>query len=111
MFGLLMNSMVLFRPMRDTRPNGVRPSANVLAAAVDNEVVLLDTRSGRYFSLNKTGARVWQGITEGIPVADVARDVASTWSVPFEIAERDTQRLLGELERRALVTTGETNGE
>lgn len=78
-------------------------SPSVLAASLDDEAVVLDLESKRYFQLNATGATIWQGIVDGDSSdAVIARLVAS-----FDIAQEDAAAALAsfvaELRTRGLV--------
>lgn len=42
----------------------VRPAAHVVTEVLDGEAVLLNLESGRYYTLNPTGTRMWQLLCE-----------------------------------------------
>jgi hypothetical protein len=76
----------------------------VLAREVGTEVVILDLASGTYFGLDPVGARVWQLITAGSTPQEVCAALTEEYEVDRETAERDVGELIGELQRRGLVT-------
>jgi hypothetical protein len=59
----------------------VRPSDHVLAARDGGGCVLVDLMAERYFSLNHTGAFVWQLLAEGRPIGEVANRMANEYQL------------------------------
>jgi hypothetical protein len=62
-------------------------------------LVLLDTKSGCYFTLNTTGQDLWlQHIVEGKPLNDVAREISRKYAdpPPEEQILSDCNRLIGD---------------
>jgi hypothetical protein len=83
---------------------GLRPTRDVLSRRVGDESVLVDVSTNRIFSLNETGARLWDLLQEGLEPAEAFARLRAE----FDVAERE---LLAEitsfcalLERERLVS-------
>lgn len=70
----------------------------------DGDTVLLDMASKRYFSLNETGARVWDLLKEKNTVAEIAADLQQRYEVSADDAAASVTRILSELISQQLVT-------
>lgn len=49
----------------------VTPSQEVVSEVIDGEAVIMDLRSGRYYTTDGVGAQVWVGATAGMPLSDI----------------------------------------
>lgn len=91
------------------RPGETAPStqlvvpAGVLGEIIDGEAVLLHLETGKYFSLNRTGTRMWQLIRESTPEPRIVSMVAEEFSVPEGRVSLDLRVLVSELAARGLV--------
>jgi len=91
--------------MRDlvaTRHQPMRLASHVRACQVDDQIVLLDLRRNRYFSLGGEGASALAQHVEGWPVSDRcsdAQDTPFTWP-----ASRATSALSRRLSQQGLLT-------
>lgn len=81
--------------------------SHVMARRVGDETVILDLNTGTYFGLDPVGARIWQGVTEGLSLAEVCAAVVEEFEVTLETVQADVQRLLDELLSRGLVVTSD----
>jgi hypothetical protein len=79
-----------------------RPTASV--QRLDEEMVVLDVQSGRYFGLNAAGALIWEGIERGLALAAIADRMIEEFEVSRETCEADVLRLASELLAEGLVT-------
>ena len=87
-----------------TPESQLRPVAQVVAADLDEEVILLDLRSKQYYGLNETGARIWQLILEGSSVSAIAAALADEYDVSSEEAHAAVTELCSELLAADLIT-------
>lgn len=78
-------------------------SADVLAAHLDGEAVLLHMESKDYFRLNDTAAWVWKGLERGLDVDAIVASLTERYEVAPQSARGEVEALLQELEERALV--------
>lgn len=79
----------------------IRP--DVVFRQLDEEAVLLDLKSGKYFGLNEVGARIWQLVAEARPLAGILDTLEAEYSSERSVLERDLLELAGELHTRGLV--------
>ncbi len=82
----------------------ITPSALVRASATDDGIVLLDIGTGRIFSANAIGARIWRGLEEGLPIAAIVDRIASDTGADRSLVARDADRFVDALRARALVS-------
>lgn len=80
----------------------------VVSEVIDGEAVILNLRSGHYFSALHTGAVVWEWIDGGASDEEVAAALASRYGLPASEAARGVSAFLSELLRHELVTEGRT---
>ena len=77
---------------------------NIVARRVENELVLVDLESNRIYSLNSTGARLWELLNEGRSRAQIV----DALSEEFDAAEADVaaevDAVIASLESESLVT-------
>ena len=74
-----------------------------ISTTVDEDTVILDTASGKYFSLEGVGSTVWEALQEPRSFDELLAAVLEGYDVGVETAERDVRALLGSLEEAGLV--------
>lgn len=74
----------------------------VLSRELDGEVVLLDLRSGRYFGLNATAARVWSMLKEDMDEGSMAAALVAEFDVTEDRARADIEAFVTVLLDRGL---------
>jgi hypothetical protein len=80
-----------------------RQAADVAARRVDDRVVLVNLQTNHIYSLNTTGSRLWDQLTEARTRDDLVSELKSELDGDPEEIARETDRLLGELEEASLV--------
>lgn len=80
-----------------------RPDPDVLFRRVDDEVVLVHAGRNEIFSLNATGARLWELLSEGRTRAEAAAQLATEFDVTEEAAAQEADALLDRLSREGLL--------
>lgn len=81
---------------------------HVIERPLGEKTVLLNLRSGDYYSLNGTGSFFWKGLVKGESLTQLAAQAQRTFQQPLEVIEADLMALAGELERLGLI---EPSGE
>jgi len=81
----------------------MKPSAHVRSSINDDGVVLLDIATGRIFSANSIGARIWQGLEDGLSLSAIADRLAAETGADRAVVERDAADFVTTLRARALV--------
>ncbi len=75
-----------------------------VAPTTAGALVLLDTRSGRMFQLNPTGATAWNALVmAGGDISSAARTVAHRYGQPYQQVRDDLWRLIQRLAETSLV--------
>lgn len=82
-------------------PYEVPPS--VIAKRLGEEMVIVDLGTGNYFSLNATGARIWDALANHQTLDALATDLAEQFDAPRDVIERDALELVSELLQRGLL--------
>ncbi len=75
----------------------VRVAEGVLGERLGVEAVVLDTRTGRYFRLSETGARLWQLLEVGMSLSEATSRLLAEYDVDAQTLERDVAELVAEL--------------
>lgn len=78
-------------------------SPSVTSKQLDDELILLDLRGGEYFSLNRSGAAVWDGLARGLDLGTLDAGLAEEWPVGNEDRWRMITDVVADLLARGLV--------
>jgi hypothetical protein len=70
---------------------------------LEGEAVLLNIRTGAYFSLNKVGTHIWQLYSSGQSLSEVVGGVCARFAVDPQRAENDVRNLTEQLLERGLL--------
>jgi len=69
----------------------------------DGGLVILHADTGRLFSSNETGARIWRGIEQQLPLETIATEISAAYQIPGATAREHTLNFLAALEQQALI--------
>jgi hypothetical protein len=69
----------------------------------DDGVVILQAGTGRLFTSNETGARIWRGIEQQLPLETIATEISTAYQIALTTAREHTLNFLAALERQALI--------
>lgn len=86
----------------------VRALAWHLAAAVQDELVVLHRDEGAYYGLNPTGARIWNLVADFRPVNEIVDILLDEFDSSREVVELDVLRVLTELHQHGLIEVEES---
>jgi hypothetical protein len=75
---------------------------HVIERPLGGKTILLNLRSGDYFSLNALGSFFWKGLAAGREAADLVSEAARTYGQPVETVEADFAEFAGNLEKLGL---------
>ena len=70
----------------------------------DKEAVLLHLGSKKYYSLNETGLRIWQLLSEGITLQGVFEKLQKEYDITSDHARKCILELTNELSNEKLLT-------
>jgi len=76
---------------------------HVRAQQLEDQMVILDLRSGIYFGLNLVGSRIWELIKQGRTSDEIAAVVVEEFDAPAGEIQADVAALIGELASRKLI--------
>jgi hypothetical protein len=77
----------------------------VMSRLVDDETVLLDLESGMYFGLDGVGQRIWQSVSEGKTLGEIAGIISGEYEVDEKQALADILEFTSDLVERGLLKT------
>lgn len=86
----------------------LRQSANVQSARVENETVLLDVSTGRYYTLNPLGSAIWEHCTGHNTVSDIHTLLCDRFEVASERALDDLLDFLNHMVQEGLLLQDRT---
>ena len=75
-----------------------------MARRLGEEMVLLNTETEAYFTLNDVGARVWELIDGRQTVATIIRQLLAEYDVPETELQTDVDELLSQFADQQLIT-------
>jgi hypothetical protein len=81
----------------------IRVHPDVVDTKLEEEIVLLHLKSKLYYSLNQTGARIWQGIKDNLTLQEISERLQAEFAVEAEQANRSVVSLIDELTQQQLV--------
>lgn len=71
-------------------------SAHLVWSELDDEIIVLDTSSGDFYSLNKTATEVWKALEAQTPVEHIAASLATKYGISPAQATADVLELTNE---------------
>jgi Coenzyme PQQ synthesis protein D (PqqD) len=80
-------------------------SANIHSKIFDDEVVVLDMRSGAYFSLRGSGVDVWELVEANASVARISETLADRYDAPPAEIAKAAEAVLEELAEAGLIVS------
>ncbi len=88
--------------MKDARDK-LRINPTVVAQAMPDGAVLIDSATGECFELNRMGARVWERLSRGEDLVEIADSLAAESAVDRALISRDVTSLVEDLARHGIV--------
>lgn len=81
-----------------------QPSSDVVATQLnEDESVLLSLKTQRYYSLNETGSRVWELLSEGKGLDEITEAITREWATNHDEALAYVESFLEALSEEGLV--------
>lgn len=78
-------------------------SPEVAASIHDTGIVILHTGSGSLYSSNGSGARIWRGIEQQLPLEAIAGEISNEFQIAGPVAREHVYRFVTALEQRQLI--------
>lgn len=82
-----------------------RPSPDVIAQRMGQEIVLFHLRTNRFYELNHTGARLWELLGAQATAAQIQERLGHEFAVAPEELAREVDRLFTQLIKEQLVSS------
>ena len=82
----------------------IRIAEDVIGEVLDGEAVLLHLKTGQYYTLNRSGTRIWQLIEQHGTLERVKSALCSEFDVTGDTAQSDIAELVARLESKGLLT-------
>ncbi len=82
----------------------MRRTRTTMTRRVDDEYVILDVTSGRYFSLEEVGALIWERLEAESTMDELVDDVVAAYDVDRERAAADVADLVADLVEAGLIS-------
>jgi hypothetical protein len=96
----------LRRPAGPSPSESLTLSAAVTAARHSGGLILLDSETGGVFSVNETGAAMWEALWEGAKPEALGATLAARFGVPEKVAAGDAARFVEALETEGILVRG-----
>jgi hypothetical protein len=77
--------------------------AHVRSVSTKDGLVILDVNTGKYYSLNRTGAVIWTGLERGLTKEELIAVVLETFNVPEDKLRADVDALLKRLSELRII--------
>ena len=81
----------------------LRTSDDVISRRVGDESVLVHLQSNGMYSLNPTGARAWELLSEGHDLETIETTLSDEYGIDRAEAHRELETLIDDLKRHHLV--------
>lgn len=78
-------------------------SESHLSATLDDEAVLLDSKSGMYYGMNEVGTRMWEQLESPTSIAELRRMLTAEYDVDEDIVDSDIREFILDLVEADLV--------
>jgi hypothetical protein len=81
----------------------VKQRDRLLAQSLDDDIVMANVESGKYYGLALTGKRIWELLAQPRTVGDLCAQLLAEYDVARNICEQQTLSFLTELQREGLI--------
>ena len=83
----------------------------VIYETIDKEVIAIDFDSGIYYSLNKTGSKIWSTIESGATLSQVIDEILHRYSGDHSAIEESIARFIAQLSEEELIVPSSKDAE
>lgn len=94
-------------PQLATSVDTIRVCDAVNAREFDGEWIILDLRGGNYFGLDQIGGIIWQGLTAGRSLGEIAKLLSESYDTREVAVLQDVLNFVNDLMARGLVRIDE----
>ena len=68
----------------------IQQAPGVLFNQVDDDLVMMDIKSGNYFGINPVGAEIWNKMEEPITVQEIINQLLAEYDIDEETCRKET---------------------
>ncbi len=76
---------------------------NAISETLDGETIVINLKSGAYFSMNETGSRIWDSIVARRSMDSIVQSLLGSYTISKEDAEKAFVAFVTELQKNELV--------
>lgn len=80
----------------------------VVSEAFEDEIVIIHLESGAYYSLEQSGAAIWQWLQQGMSLAEISSRLSSVYRLGAEEVARIVPLFIDELTQERLIVPANT---
>ena len=81
----------------------VKRTTNQVCCDMDGESIILNLKSGIYYSVDEVGARIWALIEQPMTVTAIRDAILREYDVPAEVCERDIRAFIERMDAAGLI--------
>ena len=78
-------------------------NSDLVSAKIDDEIVLMSVKSGKYFGLNRSASRIWEHLEKPLEQGELYSVLMREYKVDFETCRSDTDIFLKQLHEKSIV--------
>jgi hypothetical protein len=82
----------------------VSRNQDLIAASIDNDLVMMSVDQGEYYGITGVGSQVWEMLAEPISVEDITRHLCAEYDVDKNLCQADMQSFVDDLLKLGLVS-------
>lgn len=76
---------------------------NVFSRTLENETIILNLKTGQYFSTDTVGSRIWDLLVANNPLPEIIDILATEFDCAHEELSHDLTEFISELKQKSLI--------
>ena len=80
---------------------------NTVCGRLHNELVMMDIKRGKYYSLNQVATHIWDMLDQPQSIENICAKLLTEFQVQEEQCYTDVKNYLTEMQKKGLVSTGD----
>jgi len=84
--------------------------SEITSKVMDGEAIMINLATGIYYSMDKVGGAIWEGVEQEQRLGQILQTVVATYEVSVDQATKDLESLVSQLREENLIVLQE-NGE
>ena len=78
---------------------------NLVAARVDDDIIMMNVESGQYLSINSLGGRIWELLEGHVSIQQITETICDEYEVSEAVCRADVEAFLKQLLELGLAKT------